>query len=83
MFGDAVHPVYGAQAAGCWAPREAKIAVPHSTQRQGLNIHGALDLKTGQTSDGGHPACGRRQHHPFADADPGDVSAQTAGSCVR
>jgi transposase len=49
LFGDAVHPVHGAQAVGCWAPREAKIAVPQTTRRQGLNIHGALDLETGKT----------------------------------
>ena len=49
VFGDAVHPVHGAQAAGCWAPREVRIAVPQTTRRQGLNIHGALDLETGQT----------------------------------
>lgn len=49
VFADAVHPVHGAQAVGCWAPREAKIAVPQTTRRQGLNIHGALDLETGKT----------------------------------
>jgi hypothetical protein len=49
LFGDAVHPVHGAQAVGCWAPKEANIAVPQTTRRQGLNIHGALDLETGKT----------------------------------
>lgn len=49
LFGDAVHPVHGAQAVGCWGPKEAKIAVPQTTRRQGLNIHGALDLETGKT----------------------------------
>jgi transposase len=49
LFGDAVHPVHGAQPVGCWAPKEANIAVPQTTRRQGLNIHGALDLETGQT----------------------------------
>jgi transposase len=49
LFGDAVHPVHGAQAVGCWGPREVAIAVPQTTRRQGLNIHGALDLETGKT----------------------------------
>jgi transposase len=49
LFGDAVHPAHGAQAVGCWAPKEANIAVPQTTRRQGLNIHGALELETGKT----------------------------------
>lgn len=49
LFGDAVHPVHGAQSAGCWGPREVKLAVPQTTRRQGLNIHGAIDLETGNT----------------------------------
>jgi len=49
LFGDAVHPIHGAQPVGCWAPKEANIAVPQTTRRQGLNIHGALDLETGKT----------------------------------
>jgi transposase len=49
LFGDAVHPVHGAQAVGCWGPKEVKLAVPQTTRRQGLNIQGALDLETGKT----------------------------------
>jgi transposase len=49
VFGDAVHPVHGATPVGCWAPRETRLAVPQTTRRQTANIHGALDLETGQT----------------------------------
>src|SRR5208283_2781371 len=34
---------------GCWAPKDTKIAVPQTSRRQRLNIHGAIDLETGQT----------------------------------
>ena len=34
---------------GCWAPKDTKIAVPQTSGRQRLNIHGAIDLETGQT----------------------------------
>jgi transposase len=50
LFGDAVHPIHGAQPVGCWAPKDANIAVPQTTRRQGMNIHGALDLETGKTA---------------------------------
>jgi hypothetical protein len=34
---------------GCWAPKEVAIAVEQSSGRDRLNIHGAVDLETGQT----------------------------------
>lgn len=49
MFTDAVHPVYGAQPVGCWAPRDAAIAVEQTTGRDHVNIQGAIDLETGVT----------------------------------
>lgn len=49
MFGDAVHPVHGAQPVGCWAPANVAIAVEQTTGRQHLNIQGAIDLETGHT----------------------------------
>jgi transposase len=49
MFSDAVHPVYGAQPVGCWAPAKASVAVEQTTGRELLNIHSAIDLETGQT----------------------------------
>ena len=34
---------------GCWAPKETPVAVAQTSGRQRLNIHGAIDLETGQT----------------------------------
>jgi hypothetical protein len=34
---------------GCWAPKDTPLAVPQTSGRQHLNIHGAIDLKTGKT----------------------------------
>lgn len=49
LFGDAVHPTHQARPVGCWAPREANIALERTTGRQNLNIHGTIDLETGRT----------------------------------
>lgn len=49
MFSDAVHPVYGAQPVGCWAPAGVPVAVEQTTGREHLNIQGAIDLESGQT----------------------------------
>lgn len=49
MFADAVHPTHAARPTGCWAPGDAKIAVEQNSGRERLNIHGAVDLETGQT----------------------------------
>jgi hypothetical protein len=49
VFVDAVHPTHAARAAGCWAAKDEKLAIEQTTGRQRLNIHGALDLETGQT----------------------------------
>ena len=49
MFGDAVHPVHGAQPVGCWAPAGVAVAVEQTTGREHVNIQGAIDLETGQT----------------------------------
>jgi transposase len=49
MFGDAVHPVYGAQPVGCWAPPDVALAVEQTTGREHLNIQGAIDLEHGHT----------------------------------
>lgn len=49
MFADAVHPVHGARPVGCWVRPDAAVAVEQKTGRDHLNIHGALDLQTGQT----------------------------------
>ena len=49
VFVDAVHPTHQVHAAGCWAPKGIAIAVEQTTGRQPLNIHGAINLETGQT----------------------------------
>jgi len=49
LFGDAVHPTHAVRPVGCWAPKDTKLAVPQTSGRQRLNIHGAIDLETGKT----------------------------------
>ena len=49
LFADAVHPTHEVRPAGCWAPRDAKVALEQTSGRQRLNIHGAIDLETGAT----------------------------------
>jgi transposase len=49
LFADAVHPTHAVRPVGCWAPKDTKIAVSQTSGRQRLNIHGAIDLETGNT----------------------------------
>ena len=49
MFADAVHPTHAVRPVGCWAPKQVPVAVEQSSGRDRLNIHGAIDLETGQT----------------------------------
>jgi transposase len=49
LFADAVHPTHAARPAGCWAPSCEKLAIEQTSGRQRINIHGAIDLETGQT----------------------------------
>jgi transposase len=49
LFADAVHPTYAARPVGCWAPKQEKLAIEQTSGRQRINIHGAIDLETGQT----------------------------------
>jgi transposase len=44
-----VHPTHEARPAGCWAPKDAKVALEQTSGRQRLNIHGAIDVETGAT----------------------------------
>src|SRR5208282_2897858 len=46
---DAVHPTHAVRPVGCWAPKDIQLAVPQTSGRQRLNIHGAIDLETGKT----------------------------------
>jgi transposase len=49
LFADAVHPTHEVRPAGCWAPKDMKVALEQTSGRQRLNIHGAIDLETGAT----------------------------------
>jgi transposase len=49
LFMDAVHPTHAARPVGCWAPKEQNLAIEQTSGRQRINIHGAIDLETGQT----------------------------------
>jgi transposase len=49
LFADAVHPTHAVRPVGCWAPQDTPIAVAQTSGRQRLNIHGAIDLETGNT----------------------------------
>jgi transposase len=49
VFVDAVHPTHATRPAGCWAPKEQKLAIEQTSGRQRINIHGAVNLETGET----------------------------------
>jgi len=49
VYVDAVHPTRQAQPAGRWLPRGQRCALPSASGRDRLNLHGAIDLETGQT----------------------------------
>ena len=49
LFGDAVHPLHEVRPMGCWAPAHTKLAIQQTSGRDRLNVHGAIDLHTGQT----------------------------------
>jgi transposase len=49
MFVDAVHPTHEARPAGCWAPKDTKVAIAQTSGRDRRNIHRAIDLETGKT----------------------------------
>ena len=48
LFADAVHPTHAARLPR-WAPRQEKLAIERTSGRERINIHGAIDLATGQT----------------------------------
>jgi len=49
VFADAVHPTHAVRPVGCWGPKDVPVAVEQTSGRDRLNIHGAIDLETGQT----------------------------------
>jgi transposase len=55
LFVDAVHPTHAARPVGCWAPtasrrpQQEKLAIEQTSGRERINIHGAVNLETGET----------------------------------
>src|ERR1700691_5369624 len=49
LFADAVHPTHAARPVGCWAPKAANLAIEQTSGRERINIHGAINLESGQT----------------------------------
>jgi hypothetical protein len=49
LFVDAVHPTHATGPVGCWAPNEQNLAIEQTSGRERINMHGAIDLETGQT----------------------------------
>ena len=49
VFVDAVHPTHAARPVGCWAPKEQKLAIEQTSGRERINVHGAINLESGQT----------------------------------
>jgi len=49
VFADAVHPTHAVRPCGCWAPKQNQLAIEQTSGRQRINIHGAINLETGQT----------------------------------
>jgi transposase len=48
-FADAVHPTDAARPFGCWAPKADNLAIEQTSGRDRINIHGAINLESGQT----------------------------------
>jgi len=49
LFADAVHPTHAVRPAGCWAPKQETLAIEQTSGRDRINIHGAIELASGQT----------------------------------
>ncbi len=49
VYVDAVHPTHQCKPSGRWMPRGERCALPAASGRDRLNLHGAIDLETGQT----------------------------------
>ena len=73
MFVDAVHPTHAARPVGCWAPKEQKLAIEQTSGRERINIHGAIDLESGQT---------RMVEAEIDRREVDDPAARSAGSAV-
>ena len=49
VFADAVHPTFMARPVGCWVLRGEKVVIEQNSGRGKINIHGAINLETGET----------------------------------
>jgi transposase len=49
LFADAVHPTHAARPVGCWAPKVENLAIEQTSGRDRINIHGAINLESGET----------------------------------
>jgi transposase len=49
LFADAVHPTHAARPVGCWAPKADNLAIEQTSGRDRINIHGAINLESGET----------------------------------
>jgi hypothetical protein len=49
LFADVVHPTHAARPVGCWAPKQQKLAIEQTSGRERINIHGEINLETGET----------------------------------
>jgi len=49
LFAEAVHPTHAVGPVGCWAPKQSPMAIAQTSGRQRLDIHGAIDLESGNT----------------------------------
>jgi transposase len=49
LYVDAVHPTHAARPVGCWASKQEKLVIEQTSGRERINIHGAINLETGQT----------------------------------
>ena len=82
MFADAVHPTHAARPVGCWAPKDIPVAITQSSGRERLNIHGAIDLETGNTRMLEVLVVNAASTDHAADGDRGDVSWQAVDPCI-
>jgi transposase len=49
VFADAVHPTHEVRGTGLWALLKEAVAITTTSGRDRINIHGAVNLETGQT----------------------------------
>jgi transposase len=49
LFADAVHPTHAARPVGCWTAKGENLAIEQTSGRDRINIHGAINLESGET----------------------------------